>query len=99
MRVAFAQDGRTAVAVEVAEFDLAWEGSGEGEQGIGGWTGKVVVRINLEFYRPAEVDPLLGNLGKARSRLGWSPMVGFPVLVRMMAERNTEQAARGALRY
>jgi len=87
------------LAAEVAGFDLAWEGSGEEERGIDRRTGKVVVRVNPEFYRPAEVDLLLGNPEKAQSRLGWSPRVGFSALVRVMAERDLGRAARGALRY
>lgn len=87
------------LAAEVIGFNLAWEGVGQEERGIDRHTGKVVVRVNPEFYRPAEVDLLLGNPEKARSRLGWSPRVGFSALVRMMAERDMERAAKGVLRY
>jgi len=87
------------LAAGVAGFDLVWEGSGEKEQGVDRRTGKVIVRVNPEFYRPAEVELLLGNPEKARSRLGWSPKIGFSALVRMMAERDLERAARSGLRY
>lgn len=87
------------LAAGVAGFDLVWEGSGEKEQGVDRRTGKVIVQVNPEFYRPAEVELLLGNPEKARSRLGWSPKIGFSALVRMMAERDLERAARSGLRY
>jgi GDPmannose 4,6-dehydratase len=87
------------LAAEVVGFDLVWEGAGQEERGIDLRTGKVIVRVNPEFYRPAEVDLLLGNPEKARSRLGWSPRVGFSELVRMMAERDMERAAKGVLRF
>jgi GDPmannose 4,6-dehydratase len=87
------------LAAEVVGFNLVWEGAGQEERGIDLRTGKVIVRINPEFYRPAEVDLLLGNPEKARSRLGWSPRVGFSELVRMMAERDMERAAKGVLKF
>jgi len=87
------------LAAEVVGFNLVWEGAGQEERGIDLRTGKVIVRVNPEFYRPAEVDLLLGNSEKARSRLGWSPRVGFSELVRMMAERDMERAAKGVLRF
>lgn len=87
------------LAAGVAGFDIVWEGSGEKEQGVDRRTGKVIVQVNPEFYRPAEVELLLGNPEKARSRLGWSPKIGFSALVRMMAERDLERAARDGLRY
>jgi len=87
------------LAAEVVGFNLVWEGAGQEERGIDLRTGKVIVRVNPEFYRPAEVDLLLGNPEKARSRLGWSPKVGFSELVRMMAERDMERVAKGVLRY
>jgi GDPmannose 4,6-dehydratase len=87
------------LVAEVVGFNLVWEGAGQEERGIDLRTGKVIVCVNPEFYRPAEVDLLVGNPEKARSRLGWSPRVGFSELVRMMAERDMERVAKGLLRF
>lgn len=72
-------------------FDIAWQGQGENEVGIDKKTGKEIVRINPEFYRPSEVDLLLGDPTKAKQKLGWEPKTTFEDLVKMMA---TSDAAR-----
>ncbi len=66
------------------EIPLQWQGSGFDEVGVS--NGKTILRINKEFYRPAEVDFLLGDATKARTQLGWKPEVDFDELVRMMAD-------------
>ena len=78
-------------------FDLVWEGEGEQTQGIDRKSGKVIVRVNPAFYRPAEVDILIGNPGKAHQQLGWKPEVRFDALVQMMAEADLRRAAREAV--
>ena len=80
-----------------AGFDLVWEGEGEQTQGIDRKSGKVIVRVNPAFYRPAEVDILIGNPGKAHQQLGWKPEVRFDALVQMMAEADLRRAAREAV--
>jgi len=65
---------------------LKWQGSGEKEVGIDANSGKTVLKINPEFFRPAEVDILLGNPAKAEKVLGWQRDVDFPGLVKMMVE-------------
>lgn len=72
-------------------FDIVWQGQGENEVGIDKKTGKEIVRINPEFYRPSEVDLLLGDPTKAKQKLGWEPKTTFEELVQMMA---TSDAAR-----
>ena len=79
-----------------AGFDLIWEGENEQTQGIDRKSGKVIVRLNPSFYRPAEVDILIGNPGKAHQQLGWKPTVQFDTLVQMMAEADLRRAAREA---
>ncbi|MCR2831769.1 GDP-mannose 4,6-dehydratase [Acidithiobacillus ferrooxidans] len=79
-----------------AGFDLVWEGEGEQTQGVDRKSGKVIVRVNPSFYRPAEVDILIGNPGKAHQQLGWKPEVQFDALVQMMAEADLRRAAREA---
>jgi GDPmannose 4,6-dehydratase len=66
-------------------FELEWHGSGETEVGIERKTGKAWVRVNPDFYRPAEVDLLLGDSSKARTVLNWAPQVGLEELVQRMA--------------
>ncbi len=63
---------------------LEWKGKGLDEVGVS--NGKTILKINKEFYRPAEVDFLLGDATKARTQLKWTPEVNFEGLVHMMAE-------------
>lgn len=69
---------------------IEWRGKAEKEEGVDKKTGKILVKINPEFYRPAEVDMLLGNPAKAEKVLGWKRQVDFPGLVRMMVEHDLE---------
>ncbi|MFO0916121.1 MAG: GDP-mannose 4,6-dehydratase [Pirellulales bacterium] len=64
---------------------LTWRGSGVGEQGIGP-DGQVLVEVDPHYFRPAEVDLLLGDASKARQELGWVPQVNFEQLVQMMVD-------------
>ena len=66
------------------EIDLVWQGKGVDEIGIDSKTGKTVVSVNPKFYRPAEVDLLLGDATKANTKLGWKPAVSFAKLVEIM---------------
>lgn len=68
--------------------DLKWQGSGAEEVGVDSSSGKTVIKINPEFYRPAEVDLLLGDPSKAEKELGWKRQVDFPGLVKMMVEND-----------
>lgn len=72
---------------------LKWEGSGLDEQGIDVKTGKAVVKIDPKYFRPAEVDLLLGNPAKAERLLGWKRRVDFDSLVREMVEADLKAAA------
>jgi len=65
---------------------IRWEGQAENEVGIEVKTGTVRVRVNPKYYRPTEVDVLLGDSSKARAVLGWKPTVTFPELVADMME-------------
>ena len=77
-----------------AGFDLTWEGENELTRGIDRKSGKVIVRVNPAFYRPAEVEILIGDPGKAHRQLGWQPEVQFDALVRMMAEADLRRVSR-----
>ena len=73
-------------AAEVAGFDIRWEGKGTETRGIDRRSGKVVVEVSPEFYRPADVGVLVGNPEKAMEKLGWRPRTHFEELVRIMME-------------
>jgi GDPmannose 4,6-dehydratase len=76
----------------VAGYDLVWEGEGMEEKGRDRKSGKVIVRVDPKFYRPAEVDLLLGDATKARTKLGWQPKVKFGELVELMMKADLEEA-------
>lgn len=78
-------------------FDIEWTGAGVDEQGIDRRTGKTIVRVNPAFYRPAEVDALVGNAAKARRVLGWQPKVTFATLVAMMVEADARRVRDGTV--
>jgi len=69
---------------KICGFDIEWHGKGENETGIDKTTKKVLVKVNPVFYRPAEVELLLGNPEKAQRKLGWKPKVSFKELCKMM---------------
>jgi GDPmannose 4,6-dehydratase len=73
---------------------LKWQGSGAGEQGIDTKTGTVVIRIDPRYFRPAEVDLLLGDPAKAKRQLGWELKTSFDQLVEMMVDADLKQAER-----
>lgn len=65
---------------------LIWKGRGIKEQGIDEKTGQAIIEIDPYYFRPAEVDVLLGDFSKAKRKLGWSPKVKFQALAKLMAE-------------
>jgi GDPmannose 4,6-dehydratase len=67
-------------------FEIIWEGEGINEKGIDAKTGKLLVEIDHRYFRPAEVELLLGDASKAQKILGWEPKVKFKELVKIMAE-------------
>lgn len=69
-------------------IDIQWSGKGEQEIGKDSKTGNLLVKINPEFYRPAEVSLLLGNPAYAEKVLGWKPKTSFDELIRMMVEND-----------
>lgn len=74
----------TSIAFEKAGMPLVWDGEGVNEKGIDKSTGKVLVEVSPEFFRPAEVVTLLGNPQKAEKLLGWKRNVGFDALIERM---------------
>ena len=76
---------------KTAGVEIQWEGEGVDEKGIDKATGKVLVEVSPEFFRPAEVDLLLGDPTKAKTELGWNPRkTSFEELVRIMTEHDIE---------
>ena len=74
-------------ALSILGLELTWEGQGVDEVGKVG--AEVVVRVNPEYYRPAEVDVLIADASKARETLGWTPKVSFGELVKRMVVSDT----------
>jgi GDPmannose 4,6-dehydratase len=72
-------------------FSLEWKGKGLKEKGIDTKTGKTIVEIDERYFRPAEVDLLLGDPSKAERMLGWQPKVKFKDLVKIMAEADLKK--------
>jgi GDPmannose 4,6-dehydratase len=64
---------------------VRWQGKGEQEKGVGS-DGRTLIEVDPKYFRPAEVDLLLGDASKARKDLGWKPRVGFEELARMMVD-------------
>lgn len=83
-----------SMAFKGAGIQVEFSGQAENETAVNTATGKTVMRINPRFYRPAEVDLLIGNPAKAREKLGWEPHTTLESLCQMMVEadlrRNTE---------
>ena len=72
-------------AFKLVSIDITWNGEGLDEKGIDSKTGKVIVEIDSKYYRPSEVDTLLGDPSKARDLLGWNPNeTSFDKLVELM---------------
>ena len=78
---------------------LAWEGAGVAERGIDSGTGKVLVRVDPRYFRPTEVDLLLGDPTKAREKLGWVHTTKFAELVNEMVESDLKEVQREDRRY
>jgi GDPmannose 4,6-dehydratase len=76
-------------------LEIIWEGTGLEEKGIDRKTGKVLIEIDPEYYRPAEVDLLIGDYSKAKEKLGWEPKTTFPELVRLMVEHDLKAIDTG----
>jgi GDPmannose 4,6-dehydratase len=83
------------LAGQAAGFDLAFEGSGDKECAVDRKSGKTLVRVNPRFYRPAEVELLIGNPEKAARELGWKPTTSLEQLCQMMVEADIRRNERG----
>jgi GDPmannose 4,6-dehydratase len=86
-------------AAEALDIRLEWEGDGEKRRAIDPNSNRPIVVIDPAFYRPAEVDLLLGDPAKAAQQLGWQRQIDFPGLVQMMAAKDDERVRDNSLRY
>ena len=86
----------TRAAAELA-MSIEWRGKGASEQGVDSQSGRVVVKVDPRYFRPTEVDTLLGDASKARSRLGWRPEISFDSLVKEMVQEDLQIARRDAI--
>jgi GDPmannose 4,6-dehydratase len=84
VELAFAEIGRT----------IEWRGKGVDETGVDAQSGKTVLRIDPVYFRPTEVDLLVGDASKAREKLGWQPKTSFAQLVKEMVATDLEEARR-----
>lgn len=81
------------LAAQEAGLRIRWQGEGVDEQGVDEH-GRVRVRVDSRYFRPAEVETLLGDASKARQQLGWAPRIGFAELVREMVQADLQNESR-----
>jgi GDPmannose 4,6-dehydratase len=84
-----------SMAFKAAGIDIEWRGEGEAEQAKDCATGKVLVQVNPKFYRPAEVELLIGNPAKAKAVLGWEPTTNLEELCQMMVAADLRRNQQG----
>ncbi len=75
-------------AFNVLDIDVVWEGEGVNEIGIDKKTNNIIVSVNKKYYRPTEVDLLVGNSEKAKKLIGWNPQVKFHELIEIMVKHD-----------
>jgi GDPmannose 4,6-dehydratase len=76
------------------DMPLEWQGAGVHEKGIDTKTGKIVIEVDTKYFRPAEVELLLGDSTKAQTKMGWKPKTDLDGLVAMMTDSDLELAER-----
>jgi GDPmannose 4,6-dehydratase len=84
-------------AARQVDISIRWEGRGVEEKGIHTKTGKIIIEIDPRYFRPTEVDELLGDASKAREKLGWKPRISFNELVAEMMETDLREAQKDNL--
>ena len=76
------------------DFEIIWEGKGLEEKGIDKKTGKVIIELDPKYFRPAEVDLLIGDYSKVKKELGWEPKTSFKELVKIMCEDDLKEVTK-----
>lgn len=82
------------VAFGAGGFRIEWQGEGAGERGVNAGTGEVPIEVDPRYFRPAEVDLLIGDASKARGKLGWQARTRFDELARLMVEADVQSLER-----
>ena len=85
-------------AADAYGFELEWSGNGTDARGLDRKSGRVIVAIDPRFFRPAEVDFLVGNAAKAKAKLGWEAKTGLEDLVAMMVKADYDRVKTGIIR-
>jgi len=85
------------IAAEQLGISIRWEGEGPDQKGIEKKTGQVIVAVDPGYYRPTEVNELLGDAGKARKKLGWEPGTTFEQMIAEMVETDMKEAQKDYL--
>ena len=85
-----------AAAAEIG-IRIRWEGAGVDEKGYDEANGNCIVSVDPRYFRPTEVETLLGDASKAREKLGWEPEISFDQLVAEMVREDLKEAERDAL--
>ena len=84
-----------SMAFKAVDIQLDWKGSADNEHGIDTKTGKTVIQVNPKFYRPAEVELLIGNPERAKKLLGWEPKTTLEELCDLMVKADLERVKTG----
>jgi len=87
------------LAAAALDYELVWEGEGVNTTGVDGRSGKTIIRVSPKFYRPAEVDLLVGDASKAREKLGWTSTTSLEKVVEIMVEADLRRARTGQLLF
>lgn len=85
------------IAAKELDIDVRWEGKGVDEKGYDNATGKLIVQVDPRYFRPTEVETLLGDPSKAHQKLGWKPTTTFQELVSEMVREDLKSAQRDEL--
>ena len=83
------------MTAKALDIEIEWHGDGADEYGVDTKTGNTIIKINPEFYRPAEVELLIGNPAKAKNDLGWSPSTSLEGLCSMMVNADLKRIEQG----
>ena len=82
------------LAFKELAMELAWQGEGKDEKGVDKKTGKTIVEVDPRYYRPTEVELLIGDPSKAKEKLGWVPKTKFEELVKIMVKADYEKISK-----
>ena len=85
-----------SLAFKAIDVDVIWEGKEDKEIGKDNKSGKTLIKVNPQFYRPAEVDLLIGDASKANEKLNWQPKTTLKELCNMMVKKDLERNENGS---